>query len=253
MSAAATRPVALVAGGSGAIGSAICRRLARSGWRLVFTYRTGEARARALESELRTDGADAVARAASLENPADCAALIDATLAHAGRIDAVVYAAGPHLAFTFISRISPETWRQVMDADVNGCFNLLSAALPHLRAAGNGAIVAVTTAATTRVPVQDILSAAPKVAIEMLVKGIAKEEGRFGLRANCVGPGFTTDGIGGEILSRDADVAEMLRKGLPMKRFGSAADIAACVGFLLSPDAGYITGQCIAVDGGLQL
>ena len=68
-----------------------------------------------------------------------------------------------------------------------------------------------------------------------------------------MGPGFTTDGIGGQILAKDAKVTEILRRQVPMKRFGTAEDIAAAVAFLLSKDAAYITGQSLAVDGGLQL
>ena len=102
---------------------------------------------------------------------------------------------------------------------------------------------------------QDILSAAPKAAIEMLVRGIAKEEGRYGMRANCVGPGFIDAGLGAELLNREGGekFTEMVRRSLPMKRFGSGREIADAVVFLLSSKASYITGQSLAVDGGLQL
>src|SRR3546814_1982206 len=87
--------------------------------------------------------------------------------------------------------------------------------------AGGGALVAVITAAVEKVPSRDICSAAPKAAIEMLFRGVALEEGRFGIRANCVGPGFIDAGLGHELLSKPGleDFTEGLRKMLPLKRF----------------------------------
>ena len=164
-----TRGVTIVAGGSGAIGRAICRRLAQDGHDIALTYRKNADAGQAAEAEVRASGVRVLAASVALENSDNVKLFVENAARDFGGIRSVVYAAGPHLDFTFISAISPDDWKRVMDADVNGCFNLLSAALPHLRANGAGAIVAVTTSATEKVPIQDILSAAPKVAIEMLV------------------------------------------------------------------------------------
>jgi NAD(P)-dependent dehydrogenase (short-subunit alcohol dehydrogenase family) len=107
-----------------------------------------------------------------------------------------------------------------------------------------------------RVPVRDIMSAAPKAAIEMLIRGVAKEAGRFGIRANCIGPGWVNAGLGKKSLEEKLDEKsrEAIRKQtIPLQRFGEADDIAYAALFLCSQQAAYITGQSLAVDGGLQL
>jgi NAD(P)-dependent dehydrogenase (short-subunit alcohol dehydrogenase family) len=154
----------------------------------------------------------------------------------------------------FISQIDPADWARVMAVDVNGAFNLVSATLPHLRKA-HGAYVAVITSAVERVPVRDIQSAAPKAAIETLMRGVAKEEGRHGIRANCVGPGWIRAGLGQHVIEHELtpEMVDNVIKSIPLRRMGDACDIADATLFLLSSRARFITGQSLAVDGGLQL
>jgi NAD(P)-dependent dehydrogenase (short-subunit alcohol dehydrogenase family) len=151
-----------------------------------------------------------------------------------------------------LSRVSPAQFRTQVEEEPIAFFNLLHPALPHLRAA-QGSIVAVTTAATRRYPVRDGLSAGPKGAIEALVRGIAAEEGRFGIRANCVGPGMLTDGMAARLMaSGDLDDAalEVTKRNIALRRFGDAEDIAEAVCFLASDRADFISGQMLDVDGG---
>jgi NAD(P)-dependent dehydrogenase (short-subunit alcohol dehydrogenase family) len=118
-----------------------------------------------------------------------------------------------------------------------------------------GSLIALTAAATRRYPPRDSLSAVPKAAIEQLVVAVAKEEGRFGIRANCVAPGMIESGLGQRMLKRDykPEVGEAFRRSVPLRRFGTAEEIAAVVSFLASPAAGYVSGQVIVVDGGWGL
>jgi 3-oxoacyl-[acyl-carrier protein] reductase len=169
-----------------------------------------------------------------------------------GGIHTVVHAAGPHVPQIHMSRVTPTQFREQLDQEVAGFFNLVSPALPHLRTA-RGSIVAVTTAATRRYPVRDGLSASTKSAVETLVKAIAAEEGRFGVRGNCVGPGMLTDGMAARLMaSGDLDEAALAvtMRNIPLRAFGDAVDIAEAVCFLASDRADFISGQMLDVDGG---
>ena len=106
------------------------------------------------------------------------------------------------------------------------------------------------------VPVKDIMSAAPKAAIEMRIRGVAKESGRLGIGANCVGPGWINAGRGKKGIEEKLDDKQrqvILRQMIPLQRFGEAEDVAQAALFLCSRQANYITGQSLAVDGGMQL
>ena len=250
-----TRPgAALVVGATGGIGSAVARRLAGAGSALALTYRTDDAKADALAAALpaATGGPPATAWRLDLGDAVATARVVSEAVEEYGGLLTVVYAAGPHVPMIHLSRATPEQFRDQLTTDAVGFFTVVSAALPALRDS-RGSLVAVTTAATRRHPVRDGLSAGPKGAIEALVRGIAAEEGRFGVRANCVGPGMTTDGMAVRLIASgdlDDDALDAARRNIPLRRFGTADDVAAAVLFLASDEARYVTGQKLDVDGG---
>jgi NAD(P)-dependent dehydrogenase (short-subunit alcohol dehydrogenase family) len=245
---------ALVVGGSGGLGAAICAGLAAAGSNVALSFRSKRAAADKVVADVAAAGRRAFSAPVDLEDTTQVSAFVARAIAEFGSIHSVVYAAGPPLEFLYINEISPQEWARVIAADVNGCFNLVQAVLPHLRELRRGSIVALVTAAVDRSPPRDILSAAPKAAIQMLIRGVAREEGRSGIRANCVGPGFIEAGLGlATIHDHTKDYVARMTKAIPLRRPGKPEDVADVVCFLLSDKSRYVTGVTIPVAGGLQL
>jgi NAD(P)-dependent dehydrogenase (short-subunit alcohol dehydrogenase family) len=245
----------IVAGGSGGIGAAICQSFAAAGLPVVFTYHNSESKAREVLASIVAAGGDAEYERVDLADAAQVDALFEKVRARHGRIGHVIYAAGPHFDFNYIGNIPNDQWHRVVDADINGAFHLIQASVRAFKAQGDGGnLTAVITAAVERVPARDIMSAAPKAAIEMLVRGVARESGRFNIRANCVGPGWINAGLGKQALETqlDENARKSVMKMIPLKRIGEAADIAWATLFLSSQQANFISGQSLAVDGGAQ-
>ena len=242
----------LVVGGSGGLGLPITRMFASRGAQVAVTYRSRPEAGLAAAAAAREWGVRAASYELDLGDADRAAAVVAAVAADFGGLHTLVYAAGPHVSMTHLSAVTPAAMAEQLAADAAGFFGVVQPALAHLREA-EGSIVAVTTAATARFPVRDGLSSAPKAAVEAMVRALAAEEGRFGVRVNAVGPGMLTDGMAARLIA-SGDLSDealaITRRNIPLRRFGTATDIAEAVCFLASDRAGFISGQKLDVDGG---
>jgi NAD(P)-dependent dehydrogenase (short-subunit alcohol dehydrogenase family) len=241
---------ALVTGASGAIGAAVCRLLGERGSRWVGGRRpvtpvVGEGNPSREPSLLEVD----------LLDPESARRFVETGAELYGGIHSLIHAAGPVVPQTFLSQVDPRTLREHLEFEAASFFNVLAPSLPYLRES-RGSVVAVTTVANRRFPLRDGLSAGPKGAIEGITRAIAAEEGPFGVRANCVGPGILEDGMTQRLVER-GDVSDealhKVRDEIPARRLGRADEVAEAVCFLCSPRASYISGQFLDVDGGYSV
>jgi NAD(P)-dependent dehydrogenase (short-subunit alcohol dehydrogenase family) len=229
--------------------------LAERGADIAFTFRSNEDAAKVLIAEIEAIGQAATAAPCDLTDPDATQATIDAFAEAHGGIHTLVHAAGPHIPQQHLSTVTPAQYKTALLEEVAAFFNVTHASLPSLRET-HGSIVALTTAATRRFPIRDALSSGTKGAVDQLVIALAVEEGRFGIRANSVGPGMLTDGMAARLIaSGDLDDAalEVTRRNIPLRRFGTAQDIAEAVCFLASDRARFISGQLLCVDGGYSV
>ncbi|MGE6743537.1 SDR family NAD(P)-dependent oxidoreductase [Allorhizobium pseudoryzae] len=245
---------ALVIGGSGGLGRAICHALAREFEGVFFTYRSNAEAARTLAAELEQTCATGYA-IADTTDAASVDAAVAAAVEHFNTIPAVVMASGSHIAQPYVSQISEGDWLDVLQVELVGFMRLVAATLPILRGQGGGSYVSLSSVATKSYPPGDALSAVPKAGIEMLSRAIAKEEGRAGIRANCVAPGIIDAGLGADFLKElyTPEIWETQRRKIALRRFGTADEVADVVAFLASGKSRYVTGQTFCADGGFHL
>lgn len=245
---------ALVVGGTGGLGKAVCLCLSEQWEAVFFTYRSRRDEAASLEKEL-SSRCRAASAFVDVRNSESVSAALQAAKERFGSVGSVIFAAGVSIRQPYVAEITQQQWEEVVQTELIGFTNLVRAAIPVFRAQNHGTIVAIGSFATWSFPPGDALSAVPKAAIEMLCRAVAREEGRHGIRANVVAPGIINAGLG-EQFQRNLfkpEVWEGQRRRVPLKRFGEASEVAEAVAFLASEKSAYITGQTLLVDGGLRI
>lgn len=237
------RGCALITGSSRGIGAAAALALAREGWAVRVNYREDEAGARRVAGRIAAEGGRAEALQGDVSDPAALPRLL--APGEDGQVLVVVNNAG--LRRDALSpQLSDEEWQQVIDVNLTATFRLSRAALPAMLRARFGRIVNVASIVGFRANVGQANYAASKAAVIGFTKTVAAEVARRGITVNAVAPGLIETALTEGVIDGD------LARAVPARRAGTPEEVAACIRFLASAEASYVTGTTLTVDGGLS-
>jgi acetoacetyl-CoA reductase len=241
--------VAVVTGGSRGIGAAICEELGRGGAKVVVNYSGSQGPAEEVAEKINQigGGGEAVAIQADVSDPEDAQKLIDQTIEQFGRVDILVNNAGINVDAT-LDKLDVDSWDQVVQLDLNGCFYTVNAALPHMMEQEGGAIVNMSSFVGEGGNMGQANYAAAKSGLLGFTKTAALELAKSDISVNAVCPGFIETDMTSAI---PEDMQEKITKTIPMGRFGQPEDIAQAVRFCIENE--YMTGATLDVNGGVYM
>lgn len=242
--------VAVLAGGYGGMGRVVSAELAAAGYAVAIAGRSAE-NAEKFAAELSGQGHTAAGYAVDIADMASVASLVSQVTADLGGIDLLVnLAASPQMGPA--ADITEEQWQRTLDVNLTGAFRLSQAVGRYFIAAGQpGRIIHFSsTRAAAGAVIGFAAYGASKAGLELLVKQLATEWAPYQITVNAIAPGFIPTGLTPEAESNPGFLKMMLKR-IPLGRFGQPEEIAAAVVFLASPNAGFITGQTLYVDGGV--
>ncbi len=240
---------ALVTGGSRGIGKAIGLRLATQGADVAFSYKGNEAAARETAREIQALGRRALAVQGDVSDVDAADVVVKAALDAFGTLDILVNNAGI-TRDDLIMRMSPEAWREVLETNLFGAFWMTTAVTRPMLKARSGRIINITSVSGQAGQMGQANYSSAKAGLIGLTKATARELASRGITVNAVAPGFVLTELT-ESLSED--LKAVLIERTPLARFGTVEEVASAVAFLASDEAAYITGQVLAVDGGLVM
>lgn len=241
--------VALVSGGSRGIGRAVVTRLAAEGYDVAFCYRSQPEAAEQTAAEAGRAGARVVAKRVDVTDPGAVRALVAQVEDELGPIATVVTSAGIIRDQNLVT-MADSDWRDVIETNLTGTFHVCRAAVFPMLKRRRGSIVTISSVAGVQgSPGQTNYSAA-KAGIIGFTKALAKEVGRYRIRANAVVPGFIETGMTSDL---GGELREQMVRRIPLGRWGEASEVAELVAFLCSDRAAYITAGVFPIDGAISL
>jgi 3-oxoacyl-[acyl-carrier protein] reductase len=235
---------ALVTGASRGIGAAIAKSLAADGWPVGVNYRSDKDAADKVVAEIESDGGKAVAIGADVADPGAAEELFKSVESH---FDAPVLVLVNNAGIArddLTPSLDDDQWSAVIETDLTAAFRLTRRALKSMMRARSGRIVNISSVVALRANPGQSNYAAAKAGLIAFTKTAAVEVARRGVTINAVAPGWIETEM-------TAGVSDDLLKAVPARRAGKPEDVAACVRFLVSEEAGYVTGAVLSVDGGL--
>ncbi|WP_068468930.1 3-oxoacyl-ACP reductase family protein [Candidatus Protochlamydia phocaeensis] len=238
--------IALVTGGSRGIGAAIARRFAKEGCHVAINFTESQEKAFSLAKELEKEGIQALALQADLADPLQAATLVQKVGEHFGRIDILVNNAGIHAGGAIDApNLDIERLSRQLAINVGGVFAITRAAIPFIK--DGGRIILIGSVNGERITAPGGADyAATKAALIGYTHGWARDLGPKNITVNLVQPGP----IDTDMNPDNTEFAEMIKKGVALGRYGKPEEIASAVAFLASPEASYMTGSTLTVDGG---
>lgn len=245
-----TGKVAIVSGAGAGIGKAISLRLSRSGATIAVLDIREEAAA-ATANAVADVGGKALAVQCDVTNYASVTAAIDKVVSELGSPDILVNNAGIDIVKLFVDT-DEALWRKLVDVNYIGFLAVTHATVPHMIEKKSGLIINIGSDAGRVGNPGDAVYCGTKAAMMATAKAFAREWARYNIRVNCVAPGPIGNTEMGDMLYGEG-LGDKIAKAIPLRRLGTAEDVADVVGFFASDDAAYLTGQVLSVDGGLTM
>lgn len=246
------RRKAMVTGASYGLGQAVALRLAEDGFDLAVTDLPGIALDETVAA-IEAAGASAVPVELDLRAQESIGAAFAAAVEGLGKIDVLVNNAGVLLHKPALE-ISPDEWRNVMTINIDGTFAMAQQMARHLVDTKREGLIINLASTFSVIGVPNVSAyGVSKTAIAGMTRHLAAEWAQYGIRVNAVGPGSTLTKIRADLLNADPERRDANMAKIPLKRFGEPSDIAGAVSYMASPDASYMTGHLLMVDGGLTV